>query len=252
MLEKKHIIIIILIITIVILGALVGYTLLNQTQYQTIQLSNGTTIDVPKTDDSTWSEIGYGVKTYSCPSKHFSLTSYNSQEYPNIIGAGGFAIARDLLLNGSGDVENYNGYPIKENLINNTRFYIVSAVNESSHDNIIIASEDLGILKHALDTLKYGKAGEAKQANVTATQSVSSSNKPTNNSTDTEDYGGYSPEEYYYQMGLVDGHEQAYWSGYSDGYNDYNYYNYYDYSSADSSSQSSSGSSSSNVETTAG
>lgn len=164
MLEKKHIIIIILIIVIITLGTLIGYTLLNQTEYQTIKLSNGTTIDVPKTDDATWSEIGYGVKSYSCPSKHFSLTSYNSQENPSLIGVGGFAIARDMLLNGSNDVENYNGHQIKENVINNTHFYIVSTGNDTSHDNIIIGSDDLGMLKHVLGTLHYGKPGEAKTA----------------------------------------------------------------------------------------
>lgn len=223
MLEKKQIIIIVLIIAIIIIAGLIAYTMLNQTQYQTIQISNGTTIEVPKTDDATWSDIGYGIKSYSCPSKHFVLTSFNSGENTNIIGAGGFAIARDALLEGAIDVENYKGYQIKENTVNDTHFYIVSAGNDTTHDNIIIGSEDLGMLKHALDTLHFGASPEkAAEANIAVTPS-----KPVNKTINNEaEYGGYSMQEYYYKMGLADGHEQAYWNGYSDGYYDSEPYDY--------------------------
>ena len=177
MLEKKQIIIIILIAVIIALAGLVAFTLLNQTQYQTIQISNGTTIDVPKTDDATWSDLGYGIKSYSCESKHFVLTSYNSQENPNLVGGLGFALARDMLLNGSTDVENYHGYQIKENTVNDTHFYIVFVGNDTSHDNIIIGSADLGMLKHVLDTIHFGKPGEAVQANL----GITPTSNPTNN-----------------------------------------------------------------------
>ncbi len=259
MLEKKQIIIIILIAVIIALAGLVAFTLLNQTQYQTIQISNGTTIDVPKTDDATWSDLGYGIKSYACESKHFVLTSYNSQENSNIIGAGGFAIAREVLLNGSADVENYHGYQIKENTVNDTHFYIVNISNETSHDNIIIGSADLGILKHVLDTIHFGKPGEAVQASLGITPTSKPVNKTNKTSSDNAEYGGYDPIEYYYLLGLADGHEEGYWSGYMEGsgYYDYDYYDYYDYYSDDMSyypdSDSDSGQSdSSSVETATG
>ena len=233
MVEKKQIIIIILLVAIIALAGLIAYTLLNQTQYQTIQISNGTTIEVPIADDMRWTEEGYGIKMYACQSKQVSLTCYNSQETPNLIGAGAFAIARELLLNGSTDVENYNGYQIKENTVNNTHYYIVSAGNDTTHDNIIIGSGDLGILKHMLDTLKFGEPGKATQANATNAQTanVNTPNSATNtsksnpNDNDELMYGGYSKEEYYYKMGLAEGHLQA--NGYNsweDMENDVNYY----------------------------
>ena len=258
MLEKKQIIIIILIAVIIALAGLVAFTLLNQTQYQTIQISNGTTIDVPKTDDATWSDLGYGIKSYACESKHFVLTSYNSQENSNLVGGLGFALARDMLLNGSTDVENYHGYQIKENTVNDTHFYIVFVGNDTSHDNIIIGSADLNILKHVLDTIHFGKPGEAVQASL----GITPTSKPVNHtnktsSSDNAEFGGYDPVEYYYLLGLADGHEEGYWNGYIDGSSYYDYYDYYDdyydyYEPTPSPDSGDGGDAAPNVETTPG
>ena len=172
--EKDKVIIIALIAIIAVLAISIGYVMLLQSniEYETINLSNGTTIEVPKADDATWTKDENGIRTYTCQSKHTVLTSFNSEEDFSLIGAGGFAIARDILLNGSTDVENYNNYQIKENTVNGTHYYISYIGNNETHDNIIIGSENLDILKHMLDSLVLGAPAKA-QTNATNESSQS-------------------------------------------------------------------------------
>ena len=211
--EKKHVIIIILAIIILLAGS-VAFMTLNQTKYQTINISNATTIEAPVADDVSWTVDENGIKTYACPSKHTSLMSFNSEENTGIVGAAAYAQARDSMLEGASDVENYNGYAIKENTINNVKYYIVSTANNSTHDNIVICSESLDILHHMLDSLKYGN-GNASSTNSTApvkadsnsTNGTSSSNSASNNGEVKN--SGSSKEDYYNRMGLNEGHVQA-------------------------------------------
>ena len=245
--KERKILIIALAAVIVALAAGIGYMLLNSSvEYQTINLSNGTTVEVPKTDDAKWTVDGYGIRTYSAPSKNTVLTSYNSEENPNLAGAMGFAVARDVLLNGSASVERYNGYEIQENNINGTDIYMVYISNNQTHDNILMGSKDLDVLKHMIDSLVFGDPNAVKNATATS-EPVSSA--PAKNTTD--DKNKYSEED------LMDAAQYGYYTGYSDGYDDsYSYYDDYSYDDYDyddssySSSSYSSDSSSSSVETT--
>lgn len=184
--EKNNIIIIALIATIAVLGVCIGYALMNpQVEYETINISNGTTIDVPKANDVSWTVDPNGIKTYACQSKHTVMMTFNSQEDLNLVGAGAFALARDALINGSTDVEKYKSYEIKENTVNGTHYYITYISSNETHDNIVIGSENLDILKHMLDSLRLGPPGESV-ANATMNQTQTSSSS---SNTESGQYG---------------------------------------------------------------
>lgn len=222
--EKNNIIIIALIATIAVLGVCIGYAMMNpHVEYETVHISNGTTIDVPKANDASWVSDPNGIRTYTCESKHTIMMTFNSQEDLNLVGAGAFAMVRDALINGSKDVETYKNYHIKENTVNGTHYYITYISDNTTHDNIVIGSENLDILKHMLDSLILGPPGEGV-ANATVEQTQSSNPTPVNKSTDNKNK--YSEDD------LMLAAQQGYYYGYSDGYDDSYYYDHYDVDSS--------------------
>lgn len=209
MVNKKHIIIALLIVILVLIIG-IGFSLFSQSniEYEKINISNGTTIDVPKINDASWTKDSNGIRTYTSPSKHVVMTTFNSAEDFTLVGAAGFAMARDMLLAGSKDVEVYNNYQIKENTINNTHFYIVNISSDVTHDNIIIGSADLNILKHMLDSLVLGSPAKVANNDTSDNEVVYVSN---NNNKSADDKNKYSEED------LRKASEESYNSGYSDG-----------------------------------
>ena len=231
--DNKKIIIIALVAIIAVLAIGIGYALLaHNVEYENINISNGTTIDVPKADDASWKKDSSGIKLYACPSKHTAMTAFNSQEDMGLTGAAAYALSRDVFLNGANNVEIYKNYQIKENSINGTHYYIVNIVNNDTHDNIVIAGDDLNIIKHMLDSLAFGLPGNSN-VNATLEDSQQSVSVPSSNNTNK-----YSEED------LRRASEEGYNNGYLDGYDDY-YDDYYDYDDYGYDSSSSSGSSSS-------
>ena len=108
-----------------------------------------------------------------------------------------------------------------------------------------------------MDTIHFGKPGEAVQANLGITPTSKPVNTTNKTSSDNAEFGGYDPVEYYYLLGLADGHEEGYWSGYLEGSGYYDYYDYYDYYSDDmsyypDSGDDGGGDAAPNVETTTG
>ena len=194
--KEKKIIIIALVALIMALSVGIGYMLLNNVEYQTLALSNGTTIDAPKADDASWKEQGYGIRMYTSASKKTALTSFNSAENPNLAGAVGLAMARDALMNGSASVEKYKNYDLRENTVNGTHYYMVYISNNQTHDNVFIASENMDILKHMVDSLKFGNPKEVVNATAASQPTVSNNANTTNNSNKYSD--GYDNSYYYY------------------------------------------------------
>lgn len=235
--ERKFIIIALVAVILALLAG-IGYMLFNNVEYQTLALSNGTTIEAPKTDDASWTEQGYGIRLYASESKKTALTSFNSAENPNLAGAMGLAMARDAMMNGSSSSETYKGYDIRENTVNGTHYYMVYISNNQTHDNIFIGSADLDILKHMIDSIKFGKPNEVVNATATSQPEVSS------NANTTNDDNKFSEED----MRMAA--ELGYYTGYSDGYDDsyYDYSDYDDYDYSDSSYSSSSSDSSSSYD----
>ncbi|WP_407410762.1 hypothetical protein [Methanobrevibacter sp.] len=240
--EKNKIIIIALIAVVAVLAVCVGYALMNpHVEYEKINISNGTTIDVPKANDASWTSDASGIRTYTCQSKHTIMMTFNSQEDLNLAGAVAFAGVRDALFNGAKDVEVYKNYQIKENSVNGTHYYIAYISSNETHDNIVIGSEKLDILKHMLDSLILGPPGEGV-LNATVEQTQTSNPTPVNKTNDNNK-NKYSEED------LMLAAQEGYYTGYSDGYDDSYYYDDYDDYSYEDSSSSGSSSSDGSVET---
>ncbi len=225
--DQMIIIALVAILAVILVG--IGYMLLNPTvEYQTLQLSNGSSIDAPKANDATWNVDPNGIKTYTCESKHTVVMSFNSQEDLTLVGAGAFAIARDVLLTGATNVEMYKDYQIKENTVNGTHYYIVSISSNETHDNIVIGSNNLDILKHMLDSLVLGPPGEGP---LNATLEQSSTPAPATPTPNNTDKNKYSEDD------LMRASQEGYYNGYSDAIDDSYYYDdynsYEDYSDDD-------------------
>lgn len=156
MIDSKYILIaLILVILALVIG--IGAALFSPSEvtYETLNVSSTAAIDVPKTDDATWIVNENGIKTYQCPSKNVVMNTYNSAEDYSTSSDEEFANDLDVWVDGASDVENYSGYDIKENTVNGTQYYVAYIGNETTHDNIIIGSGDLDILKNMLDSLVF-------------------------------------------------------------------------------------------------
>ncbi|AMD16690.1 hypothetical protein TL18_00730 [Methanobrevibacter sp. YE315] len=226
--DNEKYIIIGLIAVIAVLAVGISYFLFFQSvEYQTIQISSGSTMEAPKADDVVWQEDENGIRTYACPSKKVSVISYNSADNLTLVGAAAFAMAREALLTGAHDVETYKGYQIKENTLNGTHYYLVNISSNETHDNIIIGCGDMDILKHMLDSLTLGAPKEGVSATPVGSSSASAPVKKNVTKNPNDDKNMYSQDD------LLN----AYYFGYSDGYwestNDYysydNGYSGYDY-----------------------
>ena len=157
--DKKYIIIA-LIAIIAVLAIGIAFSMLSQSnvEYEKINLSKSASLEVPKVTDANSTKDANGVKTWTFPSRETAISAFNSQEESSLAGAVEFAAVRDTMLNGSTDEQVYKGYEIKENTINGIHYYIVSTVNDTTHDNIILSSTNLEILQHMLDTLTFNKS----------------------------------------------------------------------------------------------
>ena len=156
MIDSKYILIaLVLVILALLVGIGVALFSPSEVTYESLNISGSATIDVPKTDDATWIVNENGIKTYQCPSKKVFMNTYNSAEDYSSSSDEEFGNYLDMWVDSAIDVENYTGYEIKESTINDTHYYIAYIGNETTHDNIIIGSEDLEILKHMLDGLVF-------------------------------------------------------------------------------------------------
>lgn len=231
---NKQYIVIALIVLIIALGSVLGYMMFFHVDYERVNVSSGTTIEVPKYDDVSWSDEE-GIKLYSCPSKGVVMQSVNSQENLSIGGAIAYAAIRDAIVENATSVELYKGYDIRQRTINGTDFYVVSISNNESHDNILILSKNLDILKHMIDSIKFGKP--TLQANLTSeAPSVNvPSSTPKNNSNKYSEDDLMNAAQYGYNIGYSDGYDDSYYY-----YDDYYYDDGYDSGSYDSGSSSAS------------
>lgn len=231
--EKKYIIIALIVVVLALVAGIAYMMFFNSVEYQTIRLTNGTTLEAPVTDDASWTVNEYGVKMYIAPSAKTSVMSFNSEEDFNLVGAGAFAIARDALLNGSVSVETYKNYDIRQNTLNGTRYYIVSMGNDATHDNIVMGSCDVGILKHMIDSVSFGPPDKAVKNTTSQSQSAASTDISTQNS-NNNDKNKYSEDD------LMRASQQGYYNGYADGVDDsyYDYDDYYDFSDVETTADS--------------
>lgn len=238
--ETKNLIIIgiLAIILCILAGALFG-ALTNNVAYERIEMTpNGTSIEVPVDDAKYDGEINEtGARLWSF--KQGTLMSFNSDEAINarglygLGGAMGLKSAQDMVLNHFDKREEIDGYTVytldgaKLGIEGRGTLYCIILGNDTTHDNIIITTDNKDITLHMAKSIKY------KNASVTSNEESSQSSVSVSNGNNTNKYS---------EADLAKASAEGYDLGYSDASLDY------DIDDMDSSSSSSSDSS--NVEST--
>ena len=164
--DNKKIIIIAIIILIIAAGIL--FVVLTTVNYERIEITpNGTSIEVPA------NETKYNGKIESAKLWNWNngvLITYNSYEDQSIIKVSemGFNAANKIIKNGEKqDIDGFECYVINaEDLIEvhifdiikvnyKGKFYCIPLSNETTHDNIIICSNNKDIAVHMAKSVKY-------------------------------------------------------------------------------------------------
>ena len=164
--DNKKIIIIAIIILIIAAGIL--FVVLTTVNYERIEITpNGTSIEVPA------NETKYNGKIESAKLWNWNngvLITYNSYEDQSIIKVSemGFNAANKIIKNGEKqNIDGFECYVINaEDLIEihifdiikvnyKGKFYCIPLSNETTHDNIIICSNNKDIAVHMAKSVKY-------------------------------------------------------------------------------------------------
>ena len=164
--DNKKIIIIAIIILIIAAGIL--FVVLTTVNYERIEITpNGTSIEVPA------NETKYNGKIESAKLWNWNngvLITYNSYEDQSIIKVSemGFNAANKIIKNGEKEnIDGFECYVINaEDLIEihifdiikvnyKGKFYCIPLSNETTHDNIIICSNNKDIAVHMAKSVKY-------------------------------------------------------------------------------------------------
>lgn len=153
--DNRKVIIIALIAVIVVLGGLIAYSLFtqNQVQYQTIAVSNATTMEVPVSKNSTFFNDALGIKYYQDDKSGVQVISWNGQEQASAKGA--VNIASQFEKQKAGTTQSIeNGVSVYEN--KKLRCFIIEVKNATTNDNIIIVAKDKNVALHMLKSIKFG------------------------------------------------------------------------------------------------
>ena len=219
-------------VAVIILVGLVAYMVFNQpdVEYQTIAISNGTTIEVPVSNQANTFKDNLGIFYYQDPKYDVNITSWNSQEELSIMGAVDISSKIELQKGGATpSIE--NGVPIYYN--KNTDSYCIEVGNNTTHDNILIVCKDKDTLIRIYSSIKFGVSDVSNIANITDSSSSDSSRYV------SDENGVFDTVSGKYINGQFSGHtkseasrlkqEMAYNQGYTDGYYDADFNSYDDY-----------------------
>ncbi len=222
------IIIIALIAVIVVLGGLITYTILtqNQVEYQTIAISNATTMEVPVSKNSTFFNDTLGIKYYQDDKNGVQVISWNGQEQASTKGAAN--IASQFEKQKAGTTQSIeDGVPIYEN--KKLGYFIIEIKNSTTNDNIIIVAKDKNMALHMLKSIKFGVSNITNVAQVEP-YTESSENHPSTNDNNTVFV--FYPW-YVYDDGDYDSYDYNDYSSSSGNYNDESYDNHENYDDMD-------------------
>lgn len=169
--ENKKIIIIgiLAVILCILIGLLLG-TLTKNVEYERIEIvSNGTSIEIP-TDNATYNgeinETGCRQWTF----KQGTLMTFNSEEAINARGLSGLGGAlsikeiKDLIINHFEKKETIDGFTVYTidadtlNIDGRNTIYVIETSNETTHDNIIIATDNIDVTLHMAKSIQYKTA----------------------------------------------------------------------------------------------
>lgn len=159
-----------IIITIIILIILAGilFVILTTVNYERIEITpNGTSIEVPANETKFAGEIE-SAKVWNW--KNGILITFNSYEDQSLIKVSemGFDSLNNIIKNGEKqDIDGFEGYVINaDELIEihifeiikvnyKGKFYCIPLSNETTHDNILICSNDKNIAAHMAKSVQY-------------------------------------------------------------------------------------------------
>lgn len=160
--KNKKIIIGILIAIIIILAAGIAFTAYNfQIQYQTIAISNATTMEVPFSDNSKFFNDDLGIKYYLDAEHDVQEISWNSQEELSL--AGGISVAAMFEKMKSTNISTMeDGVVFYEN--KELDCFVIVTGNDTTHDNILIMAKDKNIALHMYKSIKYGVSNISKSS----------------------------------------------------------------------------------------
>lgn len=166
--KKLNIIIILLVIGVIFLaiGILLTSGMFSQSQnMKTIALSSTCAADVVESD-TNMTLYADTIKLYNDTKNGIEIVSYNSQDAfganNNALGgAVAFATIRDGLTVGE-NLEIINGF----SLYKCNGYYSAKLVNNTTHDNIVIACKDLEMLKKIVSSVKF--SNNTKDTNNTS------------------------------------------------------------------------------------
>ena len=244
--ETKNIIIIA--VLAVIICALVGsifFMLSSNVTYERIEINpNGTSIEVPNENATYKGEINEtGAKLWTF--KQGCLMTFNSAEAMDargiyaLGGALGVKEINDMILNHFEEKKTIDGYAVytidgnKLDIEGRDTVYCIMLNNDTTHDNIIIATDNLDVTLHMAKSIEY------KTTNFTQNNTISNSSTETPNFNDSNSNNPNLQEDL--DNSNDDNYFQEYDDYYDDDYDDSDDY-YYDSSSSSTGSSGSSGS----------
>lgn len=262
--ENKNIIIIAVLAIIICVLAGGIYAMMNSSvDYERIEITpKGTSIEVPTANAKYEGEINEtGCKLWTF--KQGGLTTFNSEEAMNARGLSGLGGAIGIkaieeIIQSQGEKQETDGFTVykisgeKLNISGRAEMYCIITGNNTTHDNIIIATDNIDITLHMAKSIQYKAMNQTVNATLSEEVSEPESEDTNNNST--------TNNKQFTQEDLDKAKNEAYMQGYNDSfslYDDSDYYYIDDTSTSDSpsdvettSDSSSSSDSSSDVETT--
>lgn len=161
-------IIIIFVLLLLVIACCVFVMLANSVNYEKIEITpNGTTIEVPTNQTKYCGDMG-DVKIWYW--NNGVLVTYNSHEGSNPIKFSGFSFDALNKIIKTGDSKNIDGYTcysisadklLEIHLFDiikvyyNGQFYCIPLNNDTTHDNIIICSNDENMVLHMAKSVEY-------------------------------------------------------------------------------------------------
>lgn len=218
--DNKKLIIIIALVAVIAILCFSIYMSLNSSsnvEYQTIKISNASTIQVPISNEAKSNVDNLGILYYEDPKHDLQVIAFNSETGSTLSGAVQMASLRDNLFSkGTPSVEdNVTVYFIKD-----TNEYVIFTGNDTTHDNVLIVCKDKDM---ALTVYKSIKFVATANATLEEEPEVETPQAPANNTTDS-----HTNQNSINNQRQLD---KAYYQGYSNGYDnavdDMNYYNDY-------------------------
>lgn len=197
--KKKYIITILIIILIILIATISIYVIYtNNIEYKNIKLSESCSIDIPKTNQILNKTID-NMTIYNDTNNKICVLYYNSYDsgLAESIGNGlAYKEYFESYKKGATDITNEESKFVNKSnndsvwYNKNNKYYMASVGNSTTHDNILIISENKKILEHMLSSIKYFKTNtneisENSSDNKVSDNSENSNSKPSSHNSDS-------------------------------------------------------------------